>query len=145
MKNLFFLLTFALGIFVSFAAAPPSKAPAELTRVELKAAKEVAKAQKKALKAEAKAQKKAARQAKYLAWVKRMASDANWGAVVVCFFLGWLGIHRVMMGGTGLLILGYIVTFGGFFGILPLVDFIRLIIDSSHYQDNDALFRGFQN
>ncbi len=44
---------------------------------------------------------------------------------VVCFFLGWLGIHRFMVGkvGTGVLM---IVTVGGL-GIWTLIDFIVIL------------------
>ncbi len=64
-------------------------------------------------------------------------------AIVACFFLGWLGIHRLVMGGTPLLILGYLLTAGGFFGILPLIDFIRLIINPAPYEGNNKLFAAF--
>lgn len=46
-------------------------------------------------------------------------------ALLLCFFLGFLGIHRFYVGkvGTGILI---IVTLGGFFGLWPLIDFIMI-------------------
>ncbi len=49
-------------------------------------------------------------------------------AVLLCFFLGSLGIHRFYLGkvGTGILML---VTFGGL-GIWTIIDFVRLIIGS---------------
>jgi len=45
---------------------------------------------------------------------------------VVCFFLGFLGVHRFMVGkiGTGVLM---IVTFGGL-GIWTLIDFIMILL-----------------
>ena len=48
-------------------------------------------------------------------------------ALLLCFFFGWLGIHRFYVGkiGTGILT---IVTLFGFFGIWPLIDFIVIII-----------------
>ena len=59
------------------------------------------------------------------------ASDPNvWVACVIDFFLGGLAIHRVYLGGTWVLILGYFFTFGGIFGIIPLGDLIALIINS---------------
>ena len=53
---------------------------------------------------------------------------------VVCFFLGWLGIHRFMVGkvGTGVLM---IVTVGGL-GIWTLIDFI--VILTGRFTDADG-------
>ncbi|GAA3562862.1 hypothetical protein GCM10022419_049400 [Nonomuraea rosea] len=47
-------------------------------------------------------------------------------AVLLCFFLGVLGIHRFYVGkiGTGILM---IVTIGGF-GIWVLIDFIMILV-----------------
>ena len=49
-------------------------------------------------------------------------------AILLCFFLGGLGIHRFYLGYT---LIGVIqlLTFGGFL-IWAIVDFIRLIIGS---------------
>lgn len=46
-------------------------------------------------------------------------------ALLLCFFLGWLGVHRFYVGkiGTGILML---ITFGGF-GIWQLIDFILIV------------------
>jgi TM2 domain-containing membrane protein YozV len=141
-KRTVFLLLFFFGVTtISFAAASSSPANvfSPISKIELKMVK-------KAEKAKLKAERKAERKARYMAWLGRLATKANtnWGAVVLCFFLGWLGIHRVVMGGSGLLILGYILTAGGIFGLLPLIDFIRLIIDSDHYKDNSRFFRAFE-
>lgn len=62
-------------------------------------------------------------------------------AVLLDLFLGGIAIHRVYLGGTPILIAGYLFTFGGIFGILPLGDLIVLLInfgDIGRYVDNDA-------
>jgi len=64
-------------------------------------------------------------------------------AIILDFFLGGLGVHRVYLGGSGILILGYIVTCFGILGLIPLIDLIVLAVnydDISKYVDNDALF-----
>jgi len=64
-------------------------------------------------------------------------------AIVLDFFLGGLGIHRFYLGTETLTGIGYILTCGGIFGIVPLVDFIVLIIDRdniSKYVNNPKFF-----
>jgi TM2 domain-containing membrane protein YozV len=64
-------------------------------------------------------------------------------ALVLDFFLGGLGIHRFYLGTEVLTGIGYILTCGGIFGIVPIVDFIVLIInydDISRYVDNPKFF-----
>ena len=72
------------------------------------------------------------------------ASDKNFvAAILLNFFLGGLGIHRLYLGTATLTWVGYILTCGGIFGIVPFVDFIVLIInneDMSPYIDNPAFF-----
>ena len=48
-------------------------------------------------------------------------------ALLLCFFLGGLGVHRFYVGkiGTGIL---QIVTIAGFLGIWVLIDFIMIIV-----------------
>jgi TM2 domain-containing membrane protein YozV len=55
-------------------------------------------------------------------------------AAILCFFLGFLGVHRFYVGkvGTGIL---QIVTFGGL-GIWALVDFIMIVVGS--FRDSDG-------
>lgn len=64
-------------------------------------------------------------------------------AIVLDFFLGGLGIHRFYLGTETLTGLGYILTCGGIFGIVPLIDFVVLIIDNkdiSAYVNNPKFF-----
>jgi TM2 domain-containing membrane protein YozV len=64
-------------------------------------------------------------------------------AIVLDFFLGGLGVHRFYLGTEVLTGVGYILTCGGIFGIVPLVDFVVLIIDNkdiSKYVDNPKFF-----
>jgi TM2 domain-containing membrane protein YozV len=64
-------------------------------------------------------------------------------AIVLDFFLGGLGIHRFYLGTETLTGIGYILTCGGIFGIVPLVDFVVLIInnqDISPYVNNPKFF-----
>ncbi len=57
-------------------------------------------------------------------------------ALILCFFLGWLGVHRFYVGkiGTGLLM---ILTIGGFLGIWPLIDLIMIAAGS--FKDKKGL------
>jgi len=72
-----------------------------------------------------------------------MADKNPWIAVVLAFFLGGIAIHRVYLGGTPVLILGYFITFFGIFGLVPFIDFIVLIInnqDISKYVGSNKFF-----
>ncbi|MGB0344255.1 MAG: TM2 domain-containing protein [Coraliomargarita sp.] len=55
--------------------------------------------------------------------------------ILLCFFLGFLGIHRFYVGkvGTGILM---ILTFGGF-GIWTIIDFIMIVC--GNFTDKDGL------
>lgn len=70
------------------------------------------------------------------------ASQDPWIAVVLGFFLGGFGVHRVYLGTPPGIIAGYFFTCGGIFGILPLIDIIVLVInndDISAYIDKKGL------
>ena len=51
--------------------------------------------------------------------------DVDWALAAICFLVGYLGIHRFMMGDTtnGILML---LTFGGC-GVWALIDLIRIL------------------
>ncbi len=64
-------------------------------------------------------------------------------AILLDAFLGALGIHRFYLGTEPLTGIGYILTCGGIFGIVPLVDLIVLAVnydDISMFIDNPAFF-----
>lgn len=64
-------------------------------------------------------------------------------AILLDFFLGGFGVHRFYLGTEVMTGIGYIITCGGIFGIVPLVDFIVLIInmnDISPYINNPKFF-----
>ena len=56
---------------------------------------------------------------------------------LICYFLGGLGIHRFMMGYTGIGVLMLLTL--GCCGILTLVDFIRIIMGSLKMADGRDL------
>lgn len=76
--------------------------------------------------------------------VAKINNDKSFAvALVLDFFLGTLGIHRLYLGTRTITWVGYILTCGGIFGIVPLVDFVVLILnneDISQYVDNPRFF-----
>ena len=60
-------------------------------------------------------------------------------AVLLCFFLGALGLHRFYVGkiGTGILML---LTLGGF-GIWVIIDFVMIVIGKFTDKEGRALVR----
>lgn len=64
-------------------------------------------------------------------------------AILLDFFLGGLGIHRFYLGTKVMTGIGYILTCGGIFGLIPLVDLIVLAVnydDISQFVDNPKFF-----
>lgn len=68
-----------------------------------------------------------------------------WGAFALCWLLGEFGIHRHYMGTKPSMWAIYTFTCGGIFGIVPVVDWVVLLVgaiqdDISEYIDNDSFF-----
>lgn len=94
------------------------------------------------------AEKRVARQAAFANFISNAMpdSDEQLVAILLAFFLGGLGIHRVYLQAKPTIILWYLITFGGFFGLIPLIDFIRIIMgQTGHYKGNNSLFRAFES
>ncbi len=64
-------------------------------------------------------------------------------ALLLCFFLGWLGAHRFYVGkiGTGILMP---LTIGGVFGIWVLVDLIFIACGIFRDREGKRIFRWFE-
>ena len=146
MKTFSYLVLLLAGIlFVSpvFATVQvhPNAAQTTTAASELKAS---AKAQKSATRAE----KKVARQEAFANFINDLTGDSDEQliAIILTLFLGGLGLHRLFLKSNPIIILWYFITFGGFFGLIPLIDLIRLIMgQADHYRGNDSLFRAFQS
>ncbi len=52
-------------------------------------------------------------------------------AAILAWFLGGFAIHRYYLGTKGSMFFYYFCTFGGIFGIVPLVDFVMLLVNSN--------------
>ncbi len=64
-------------------------------------------------------------------------------AILLDFFLGPIGVHRFYLGTKPMTGIGYILTCGGIFGVVPFIDLIMLAIDYddiSKYVDNPKFF-----
>ncbi len=75
----------------------------------------------------------------------KMGSKNGWVAFALAFVVGNLGIHRFYLGTKTFTGIGYILTCGGIFGIVPFVDWILLLVgaikgDISDYEDNSKFF-----
>ena len=56
---------------------------------------------------------------------------------LICWFVGMLGIHRFMLGHTGIGVLMLLT--GGLCGILVIVDLIKILTGSLKYADGREL------
>ncbi|MCL2683349.1 MAG: TM2 domain-containing protein [Bacteroidales bacterium] len=68
-----------------------------------------------------------------------------WAAAAICWFVGGFGIHRHYLGTSPNMWAIYTFTVCGIFGIVPIVDFIVLIVgavtnDYSKYVGNTSFF-----
>lgn len=64
---------------------------------------------------------------------------------LLCTFLGGFGIHRHYMGTAKFMWAAYTFTFGGIFGIVPLIDWVMLLVglvddDITPYVGNTKFF-----
>lgn len=64
-----------------------------------------------------------------------ISPKSRWAALILCWFCGFLGVHRFYVGkiGTGLL---YLFT-GGFLGVGVVVDFLVILFGS--FRDKEGL------
>ena len=61
-------------------------------------------------------------------------------ALLLCLFLGCIGVHRFYVGknGTGILM---IVTLGGFLGIWVIIDLVMIIVGSFTDKEGRRLYK----
>lgn len=64
------------------------------------------------------------------------------GLLALPFPFGFIGAHRVMLGTKPWIPVVYIATFGGCFGLLPLIDFCVIMFskDIEQYENNPHIF-----
>lgn len=80
--------------------------------------------------------------------VKKISSkEQNKKKLISAFFafpfpLGFMGAHRVMLGTKPWVPVVYVATFGGCFGVLPLIDFFVITFskDIEQYENNPNIF-----
>ena len=61
-------------------------------------------------------------------------------AALLAFFLGGYAIHRYYLGTKSMMFFYYFCTCGGIFGVIPLIDFIMILVDNkdiSKYCNNE--------
>ena len=63
-------------------------------------------------------------------------------ALAFPFPFGIVGLHRIYLGTSPYVPVAYIGTAGGVFGILPLIDFFKILLDKNiePYQNNGKVF-----
>lgn len=76
-------------------------------------------------------------------FVKNGGGKSALVAIILDFFIGGLGIHRIYLGTATFTWIGYILTCGGIFGLVPFVDLVVLAVnfgDVSKYEGNSKFF-----
>lgn len=151
LKNftLFLFLSLLVGspAYATVQSAAASETQASYSTAETALSRKEMRDFSKAKKSEMLGQQKAEKKFRFFNWLGAKLADTNeqFLAILLCFFLGGLGLHRVYLQSQPIIILWYFLTIGGFFGLIPLIDFIRLIMGQvDHYKGNDSLFRAFQ-
>ena len=58
------------------------------------------------------------------------------------FPFGFMGAHRIMLGSKPWIPVVYVATFGGCFGLLPMIDFCAIVFskDIKQYENNPHIF-----
>ena len=145
MKKFFFMLALTVGSFTAFAAETPAEAYLandqkieqlfdQSTDVSLAAVDGMSLSQSAATVG--------------MGDVSKVQAKEFVPALLLNLFLGGLGIHRLYLGTKTLTWVGYILTCGGIFGVVPLVDLIVLIINNDNlapYIDNPKFFMWANN
>lgn len=152
MKNLLLLVALFFVSVVStnnsFAAVGPALTANTTAIAAATPATTLSKKQlKKQAKKQARMERKMARKAKFASFMAKIAGSSNQiVAIILAYFVGWLGIHRVYMGAKPIIILWFVLSLGGFFGLMPIIDFFRLIFGGTdHYEGNDEFFATFKS
>jgi TM2 domain-containing membrane protein YozV len=145
MKKMFFLLALLFSVTVAqnaFAAGITPSTEGTTITASTEPTKDAAKVSAKTNKVKFFSKENLNKQ---LAIVKNHKAGDNYIlAIILCAFLGTMGIHRVITG-TPISILWYLLTLGGIFGIVPLIDFIMMLIDgnTTRFEGNSSLFACF--
>jgi len=141
MKNLFIVFLIAM---VSLFAGTQAIAGAATGAPVVQATTTVQAPQKAQSKFAQKAQRFAQ---KVMAKFYDAKADGNWVvAVLLAFFLGYLGVHRVAMGASPIIILKYLLLSFIVIGVvLAFIDFIVLLLDgdTSRFDGNNKVFAAF--
>lgn len=147
MKRLFILL---LPIFMLFAFIQPTFAgfiSHQASETLAPAAKAEKAGTRQELKQERKANKMMQKLSKLASPDKTNEDDKMLIAVVLALLIGWTGAHRVYLGGSPMLIVGYLLLtcLFGLGWLLALLDAIAMLMkgDTSAFQGNNKFLAAF--